>query len=317
MIRKYLLPMLALLGVVIIIIVIVLDNRPKRSPAPPGQWPDVPFASYVSGAGVVEASNGNSLIGTAVSGMVVSVYVHAGDRVATGDRLFKIDDREIQAQRVSANAGTAEAKARWMQSEVLLRLAESVPDQRAVSREEISLRRSAVAIAAAALQLAETRAAQIDLATERFTVRAVQPGKVLQMNLHAGEFVQSGGQGKPLLLIGDIRRLYVRADIDEFDAFRVAPGAAGVAFVRGAPQRPVQLTFERIEPYIGPKTALLGTPTERVDSRVLQVIYSFDASALPVYVGQQMDVYIQTAPSSPTKNPTPSMSDHSSAASAS
>lgn len=317
MIRKYLLPLLALLGVVIIVVVIVLDNRPKHSPAAPGQWPDVPFAAYVFGAGVVEASNGNSVIGTPVSGIVASVYVHSGDQVVTGDRLFKIDDREIQAQRLSANASTAEAKARLIQVTEQLRLAESVPDQRAVSREEISQRRAAVAIAAAALQLAKTRAAQMDLAAERFTVRAVQPGKVLQMNLHAGEFVQSGGQGKPLLLIGDIRRLYVRADIDEFDAFRVVPGAAGVAFVRGAPQRPVQLTFERIDPYVGPKTALLGTPTERVDSRVLQVIYSFDASALPVYVGQQMDVYIQTAPSAPTKNPVPVTSDHASAASAS
>ena len=317
MIRKYLLPMLALLGVVIIVIVIVLNNRPKRSPAPSIQWPTVPFASYVSGAGIVEASNGNVVIGTPVSGVVQTVYVHPGDQVVTGDRLFKIDDREIQAQRVASNATTDEAKARLMQSRDLLHLAESVPDQRAVSREEMSVRRSAVAIAAAALQLAKTHVAQIDLTAERFTIRAAQSGKVLQLNMHPGEFVQSGVQGKPLLLIGDIQRLIVRVEIDEFDAFRVTPGAAGVAFIRGAPQRPVQLKFERIEPYVGPKTALVGTPTERVDSRVLQVVYSFDASALPAYVGQQMDVYIQTAQSAPTENAAPSLSGHSPPAGAS
>lgn len=295
MIRKYLLPFLALLGLAVIVVVIVLDNRPKHSAAAPIQWPEVPFASYVSGAGIVEASNGNIVIGTSVAGVVMAIYVHWGDQVATGDRLFKIDDSEIQAQRVSANASTVEAKARLMQAVELLQLAKSVPDQRAVSREEMGTRRSAVAIASAALKLAKARAAQVDVAAERFTIRAVQSGKVLQINIHPGEFVQSGAQGKPLLLIGDIQRLYVRVDIDEFDAFRVAPGAAGVAFIRGSPRQPVKLRFERIEPYVGPKSALIGTPTERVDSRVLQVVYSFDASVLPAYVGQQMDVYIQTA----------------------
>jgi HlyD family secretion protein len=39
--------------------------------------------------------------------------------------------------------------------------------------------------------------------------------------------------------------------------------------------------------------SLTGDNTERTDMRVLQVIYSFDPAALPVYVGQQMDVYIE------------------------
>jgi HlyD family secretion protein len=42
--------------------------------------------------------------------------------------------------------------------------------------------------------------------------------------------------------------------------------------------------------------SLTGQTTERVDTRVLQTIYSFDQAALPVYVGQQMDVFIQAPP---------------------
>jgi hypothetical protein len=33
--------------------------------------------------------------------------------------------------------------------------------------------------------------------------------------------------------------------------------------------------------------------TERVDTRVLQVIYSFDPTGLPVHVGQQVEVFIE------------------------
>jgi HlyD family secretion protein len=310
-IRKYLLPFLALLGVLVIVIVIFLDNRPKPAPGPPIRWPEVPFSSYVAGAGLVEASSGNIAIGSPVSGIVTDVYVKWGDQAKPGDRLFKIDDRELQAQQQSAEASIQEANAKWLNAREQLRLIESVPDPRAVSRQEVSSRRSAVAISEAAWLSARANAKQIKLAIGRLTVRAPATGKVLQINIHPGEFAQSGAQAKALLLFGDDQQLYVRVDIDEFDASRVLPNAPAVAFVRGAPQRPVSLKFERIEPYVVPKTAMTGSPTERVDSRVLQVIYSFTSGALPVYVGQQIDVYVQTpaeatvTPSAPSSAPRP------------
>jgi len=52
----------------------------------------------------------------------------------------------------------------------------------------------------------------------------------------------------------------------------------------------------RVEPYILPKKSLTGESTERVDTRVLQVIYTFAMPKTPVYVGQQMDVFIDGAP---------------------
>lgn len=47
-----------------------------------------------------------------------------------------------------------------------------------------------------------------------------------------------------------------------------------------------------------PKVSLTGQSTERTDTRVLQVIYSFDPATLPIYVGQQMDVFIEAPASS-------------------
>jgi len=41
------------------------------------------------------------------------------------------------------------------------------------------------------------------------------------------------------------------------------------------------------------KKALTGDNTERVDTRVLQVIYAVEPGKLPVYVGQQLDVFIR------------------------
>ena len=69
-----------------------------------------------------------------------------------------------------------------------------------------------------------------------------------------------------------------------------------MAFVRGNPDLKTSLKFERIEPYVVPKISLTGESAERTDTRVLQVIYSFDPASLPAYVGQQVDVFIEAAP---------------------
>jgi hypothetical protein len=56
------------------------------------------------------------------------------------------------------------------------------------------------------------------------------------------------------------------------------------------------LQYVRTEPYIVPKRSLTGDTAERVDTRVLQLLYGFDRNDLPVYVGQLMDVFIQAPP---------------------
>ncbi|MBV9608483.1 MAG: hypothetical protein JO187_02905 [Acidobacteria bacterium] len=86
----------------------------------------------------------------------------------------------------------------------------------------------------------------------------------------------------------------IRADIDEADAWRVRPNTAAVAYVRGDTGQRLPLQFVRFEPYVLPKKSLTGDATERVDTRVLQAIYRIADQKAPVYVGQQMDVYIET-----------------------
>jgi hypothetical protein len=51
--------------------------------------------------------------------------------------------------------------------------------------------------------------------------------------------------------------------------------------------------FVRVEPYVIPKTSLTGSSTERVDTRVLQIIYRVEKSKdTSLYVGQQVDIFI-------------------------
>ncbi|GLQ87381.1 efflux RND transporter periplasmic adaptor subunit [Dyella flagellata] len=291
---NYLLPSLAVLGFAVTIAAVVLGNPWQPSaPATPMPQPRIPYAAYVAGAGVIEARLENIPIGTPVAGIVTAIDVRWGDRVQVGDRLFEIDDRALQAQLLPATAKVREAEAQWAQATRQLALAQSVPDPRAVSGEDMSRRRGNAAVAKAALDSARADLERIRKELDLHSVHALAAGTVLQINIHPGEYASSG---MPLMLLGDNTRLHVRANIDQNDAWRVHAGSAATAFVRGNPNIVIPLRFERIEPTVIPRAVVTGDSTERVDTRVLQVIYSFDPAKLPVYVGQLVDVYIEAPP---------------------
>lgn len=151
-----------------------------------------------------------------------------------------------------------------------------------------------LAVAAARVAQAEATVATARAEVERLTVRAPVGGTVLQVKIRAGEFAPSGVTATPLMLLGDISMLQARVDIDEHDAWRITPGAKAKASLRGNARITTDLTWLRSEPYIVPKRSLTGDSAERVDTRVLQVIYRFPRGELPIHVGQQLDVYIET-----------------------
>ena len=296
MIRKYILPLLALVGLLAGVGSVVGSNKPKPVSQPVAQPARAPFRTFVAGAGIIEASTENIAVGTPVSGIVTKIDVAIGDKVRAGDPLFELDHRDTDANLLLAQAHVKQAEANLAQARNELRLAESVPDKRAISIEDLDNRRATVAIDEAAVAAAKAEVEQNQTEIRRRTVRALVPGQILQIKTRPGEFAQAGVLATPLMVLGNDSRLHVRVDIDENEAWRFRPGAQATATVRGNPSLKTALRFVRIEPYVIPKTSLTGSSTERVDTRVLQVIYSFDEGALPVYVGQQMDVFIE-APS--------------------
>lgn len=154
-----------------------------------------------------------------------------------------------------------------------------------------------LAVAEATVAENQAQLEQIQTEIDRLSVRApAQPGveefEVLQVNVRLGEYVGTSPRD-PVIVLGDIQQLHVRVDIDENDIPRFDRHAKAVAKLRGDPKIEFPLTFVRIEPYVIPKRSLTGDNTERVDTRVLQVIYALDKQDQPVYVGQQMDVFIE------------------------
>ena len=304
---KYTLPLLAVAGLLFAAYTVINGNKPVPVANAVTEPASAPFKAFIAGAGIVEAQSRNIAIGTPLSGIVKTLAVKVGDKVKAGTPLFYLDDRDTRAtlsiklaDLAKAKADVSAAKATFVDAKSLNDLAEAVTDRRAISAEELLRRHNAMQIAKARVESAEANVQQAEASVadtettlSRLIVLAPVEGEVLQVNIRPGEFAQAGFLSTPLLVLGNLDQIHVRVDIDENDAWRFDKNSKAVAFLRGNRNFKVDLSLAYVEPYVVPKKSLTGDSNERVDTRVLQALYRFDRNQLPIYVGQQMDVFIE------------------------
>jgi HlyD family secretion protein len=315
---KYLLPLAAVLGMAYAIYR-THDGRPDDRLLAPLIAPVNTAASAsanagttarVAGAGIIEPSSEVITVAPSVSGVVNRVFVAAGDHVKQGQPLFTLDTREANAQLgvrtaelTSLQRNVEVVRAELAERQALLALYEGINDQRAMVREELLKRRGAVELAQARVRASQAQVeaaragvAQVRTQLELLTVRSPLDATVLHLRLRPGEFAAAATATSPATLsLGRTTPLHVRVDFDEADVSRLslgrpiqvsargASGAAGVA---------INAHFVRAEPVISPKRSLTNAADERVDTRVLQVIYALPVETIGFFVGQQVDAFL-------------------------
>jgi HlyD family secretion protein len=201
-------------------------------------------------------------------------------------------------------------------------------EPRSVSMDALDNARNALAVATAAREVAArqyelTRAGawsydirngarQADAAARayeagrallaRYTLRAPVDGVVMAVNTAAGNYVSpqgvystyTNGSDPAVVMSAGQNALAVRCFIDEILISRLPPPERMLAqmSVRGTNLR-IPLQFVRVQPYVSPKIQLSNQRQERVDLRVLPVIFRFVPQAgARIYPGQLVDVYI-------------------------
>uniref|UniRef100_A0A7C2K1X6 HlyD family secretion protein n=1 Tax=Schlesneria paludicola TaxID=360056 RepID=A0A7C2K1X6_9PLAN len=341
--RHFILPILATVAVTFMTWHVIRTNRMEPMVPPPVQPSRTPYQHTIAGAGLIEPRSENIEVAAVVPGTVQEIRVRVGQRVAEGEILFRLDDRQRQADLAVQRARLAEAEAQLQKLQQMPR-PEDVPpseanvqkaqadveaqqdlfnraeelvakkiwtEQERVQRrlallsskailaqaeaEDARLKAGAwqadVEIARAKVEQAKEAVTQAEVEIDRLIVRAPITGTVLKVDVRPGEYVGTP-PGQPLIVLGDIEVLHVRVDIDENDLPRFRPGLPGRGYVRGDAATPLPMQFVRVEPFVEPKRSLTNAGTERVDTRVLQVIYALESPTSTVYVGQQIDVFL-------------------------
>ncbi|NDD99274.1 biotin/lipoyl-binding protein [bacterium] len=289
------LPIASGIGIVIAICAIILGAQ--KAPLRPILFPPSvsPYEHTIAGSGVVEASTNNIYIGTPFNEIVWEVFVKVGDTLKKGDPVFQLDSRTYEAQLVEAIAAKQRAQVELENAITELSLYDALKDKRAVSLNTYNQVFFKKQTALAQIEVQEARIKTAQTFIDRSFIRAPCDGKILQRNIFKGEaanlFVNES-----LIIFGPVCPYHLRVNIDEDDAWRFRPDTPAKAFVRGNSSLSFPLKWVRTEPMMIPKKNLTGDNAERVDSRVLVVIYEFDCSNPSVYAGQVMDVYIESIP---------------------
>ena len=282
---------IATLGILSCIVLIKVIASTKTPPPPPENPAVNPYTRSIAASGIVEALQENVLLGAPSAGLVLEIYVEVGKKVKMGDPLFKLDTRELEADLLVQKADVEVQKATVNRLKDQLARLESVKDPRAISVDEVKTRVNDVHVSQTLLTKSIEQAKKTESLIERLTVRAPRDGVVLQIDLRAGEYVQPNQTG---IVLGNLDKMQVRLDIDEQNASRFDPSQPAFAFPKNNTDLKIPLKFDHIEPYVIPKKSLTGASDERVDTRVLQVIYTFEQpDNFNLYVGQQVDAFIE------------------------
>lgn len=212
---------------------------------------------------------------------------------------------EIEA----AQAALRTSEANLIDAQQMLNRSAALAEKGFVSRRELESRTAQRNAAAGEVDAARARAAQLSNGSRRLEVvasaataaarqneaaaalaqyaqcKVTSPidGEVLQILRREGEF-SGASQGVPLIVVGELGRRIVRAEVGERDAARIAIGDRAEVWIDGS-QRRWKGSVSEVASLMGRRSARSLDPTDRFDRDIREVIISIEGNDLPAVVG--------------------------------
>jgi len=319
--RNKLLVMFAILGILAGIVSAYVYNI-KQKPQPPAFVPaSNPYEKGIYANGIIESyqtSGENINIFPEVPGTIIKVLVSEGQHVTLGMPLLEMDDSLQRATVAQQDAQDESAKAQVELAKASLKsLQDSLDklkrsydlDPKSVSKDVLDTTQNAVAVGKENLvvsqkqYIAAFKAYQTSkMLLSKYVIHARSEGSVMSINTAVGSYISSQGtydsytgSMTPPIVIGNMQNfLGVRCYVDEILISKLPLPAKMHArmSIRGTNIN-IPLEYVRAQPYVSPKIELSNQRTERVDVRVLPVIFKFEKPKdISLYPGQLVDVYI-------------------------
>ena len=321
------------------------------SPITPKEVEDRPSAAAEQGrvifaTGFVEGARREVPLKFELEGRLVSLEVAEGDSVRAGDVLARLEAAQLQHERdqAAANVVLAEAERERLvnaereetrkvaRAEVAVAEAKLARARKELERGEKLMAKGTLTqqawddlqyeykLAAAELQLAEARLAEIEAGVRQDELKMadarvqmaqaalrqadtrlgkaglVAPcdGLILRINAEPGELVGPSSSA-PAITMAEVDELRVRAYVEELHALAVRPGQTAEVVADGRPDVRYRATVVSCLPCMGPKDFRNHRPGERIDVRVREIIATLSEPA-DLVVGLPVEVFIRTEP---------------------
>jgi len=289
----YTLLIISLVGLGVGVVNIYYNDKPVVTSINPIQELRLPFNSFIAATGIVEADSKNINIGSLISGLVTKVYVKSGDKTKKGELLFELDSTKVKNQFPSLKAKIKLAKSKLQSAAHQLKIIQEfkkISPQMVTTEKEIA-KEDDVKNAQMALIVAKSNLKKVKNELTFYKVYSPIDGVVLNSSISVGTYFVANSK---MLTIGS-SRLNLRVSINEYDTYRFQQNSKTIAYLRGHNNLKTEVKYLYTKPYMTQKTHLSGVSTERTDTRVLEVVYSLPKNiSFPLYVGQQLDVFIKS-----------------------
>jgi RND family efflux transporter MFP subunit len=200
-----------------------------------------------------------------VSGRLDAVQVQLGDRVARGQQVAKVEDRELREQVNQSKANIEVNKATVVSRENDLRVAESALERAKTSFERGLISQQAledsearhnaaqsqVQVARAQLSSTQARLDELEINLANTVLTAPMDGVVSKRNLDPGAFA---GTNTAVVSLVDISTVRLIANLVERDFKRVQVGGQGTVEVDAFPGERFDGRVSRVAPVFDPAT---------------------------------------------------------------
>lgn len=141
------------------------------------------------------------------------------------------------------------------------------------------------------LNIARAELLGVEAAIEKLTIRAPIDGTVLRVNAKAGELAMPSA-AQPLLLLGDISAMRVRAELDERDFGGIKIGQTAMVRSAAFPEREFAGRVLSIAPLIQSSRISSGDQRNLADVNAAEVVVEL-AEPGPLTDGMKVDVYFR------------------------
>ena len=215
-----------------------------------------PATERVSLRGVVAVPpDRDAVVAPSVSGRLVEVRVHEGDRVRRGDLLARVDDPALAAAVGEGDATVSAARASLVNAEAALARARRLVDKGIAPRRDVEDGEARRAASAAELATAQARHRLAVRQRDRARVVAPIAGVVVHALRHAGDLVD-GTAATPVVEIADPVSLELRADAPAADLVRLREGAPVTIRLDALPGQDLSGAIVFAAPAVDPATSL-------------------------------------------------------------
>jgi HlyD family secretion protein len=253
-----------------------VENARRQAP-PPGPGGDfrqpLGSTSGISGQGIVEPADREVKVGSRVAGLVQKIRVKEGDVVAEGAPLLELASDAERAAVSAAKADLDAAVARLAISSLTARRSEDLAREGAISRDERDRSVSQANIDRAGVDQAKSRLSEAAARLSQLSIKAPSVGTVLKLAVREGEFYSP--ESGALVTLGNLTKVRVRLDIDERFIGSVFVGQPGYVVVE-AYNRKFPGKVVDIAQRMGRKNQRTDDPTERIDTKIREVVLELD-----------------------------------------